>query len=274
MKQRSDNMQNLNNEQHGIKELLIGWKDNTIKTALELNESGFYSQLLNKYSKSGWLDNPAYGIYTKAGNKVSWPAAMSVLYRQGFPAHVGALSALKLHGILQYLTFDESKEQLFILNTSNKKKELPKWFSVIVSKYQYHQLHLFKNNECKLVEKNISEITVTISSPEQAILEMLALVPKCVSYDHAYELIESAVLLRPKVMQQLLENCTSIKVKRLFLYLADKHNLPLLKHLDKNKITLGVGDRLIAGGGIYSSKYKISVPKIAAAEDEEGIGRV
>jgi hypothetical protein len=267
-------MQNLSNERHGIKELLIGWKDNTIKTALELNESGFYSQLLNKYSKSGWLDNPAYGIYTKAGSKVSWPAAISALQKQYFPVHVGALSALKLHGIIQYLTLDESKEQLFILNTSNKKKELPKWFSVIVSRYQYHQLHLFKNNNYGLVQQNVDKIATTISSPERAALEMLAVVPKYVSYSHAYELIEGAVLLRPEVMQKLLENCTSIKVKRLFLYLADKHNLPLLEHLDQNKINLGTGDRLIAGGGTYSSKYKISVPKMAVAEDEEGIGRV
>lgn len=267
-------MQNLSNERHGIKDLLIGWKDNTIKTALELSEFGFYSQLLNKYSKSGWLDNPAYGIYAKAGSKLSWPAAINALQRQHFPVHVGALSALKLHGIVHYLTFDESKEQLFILNPSSKKKELPKWVSVIVSKYHYHQLHMFKNNNDGLLQQNVDETAVTLSSPERAILEMLALVPKYVSYSHAYELVEGATLLRPEVMQKLLENCTSIKVKRLFLYLADRHNLPLLEYLDQNKLTLGTGDRLIAGGGTYSSKYKISVPKIVTAEDEEGIGRV
>jgi hypothetical protein len=37
-----------------------------------------------------------------------------------------------------------------------------------------------------------------------------------------YELIESQNNLRPDLLQKLLEQCTSVEVKRLFLYLAEK----------------------------------------------------
>ncbi|MBP9777614.1 MAG: type IV toxin-antitoxin system AbiEi family antitoxin domain-containing protein [Rickettsiaceae bacterium] len=264
----------MNNAQVGIKSLLSNWQQNTIKTASELKQEGYYNQLLNKYHKSGWLDSPAYGIYTKPGAKISWLSVINLLQKLSKPIHVGAMSALKLHGIIQYVTFNEEKEELFILNSSGRKWYLPKWFSVMVKNYEYHQIDLFKENKYGFVKYAESDIEVTVSSPERAILELLYFVPKLVTYEHAYELIDGARVLVPTLVQKLLEDCTSIKVKRLFLYLADKHNLPCFEYLDINKINLGAGDRLISGGGKYSAKYKISVPVISGAEDEEGIGYV
>ncbi|MEX2371969.1 MAG: type IV toxin-antitoxin system AbiEi family antitoxin domain-containing protein, partial [Bacteroidales bacterium] len=67
--------------------------------------------------------------------------------------------------------------------------------------------------------------------------------------------------LRPKILQELLENCNSIKVIRLFLYMASKANHQWLDFVDQSRIDLGTGDRVIVKGGVYIKKYKISLPK-------------
>ena len=66
--------------------------------------------------------------------------------------------------------------------------------------------------------------------------------------------------LRPDLVQNLLENCSSIKVKRLFLYLAEKASHGWVQHIKLDKIDLGSGKRSIVKNGVYNSKYKITVP--------------
>jgi hypothetical protein len=67
--------------------------------------------------------------------------------------------------------------------------------------------------------------------------------------------------LSPKLVQSLLENCQSIKVKRLFLYMAEKAKHPWLTYLDITKIDLGKGKRSIVKSGAFIEKYGITVPK-------------
>ena len=67
--------------------------------------------------------------------------------------------------------------------------------------------------------------------------------------------------LRPNSVQQLLEKCSSVKVKRLFLYMAEKAQHPWLDYLDLHKIDLSKGNRSLVENGVYVSKYKITVPK-------------
>ena len=47
----------------------------------------------------------------------------------------------------------------------------------------------------------------------------------------------------------------------LFLYMASKANHQWLDFVDQSRIELGTGDRVIVKGGVYISKYKISIPK-------------
>ena len=83
--------------------------------------------------------------------------------------------------------------------------------------------------------------------------------------------MESLNNLRPKSVQILLENGSSIKVKRLFLYLAEKFNHQWLKHLDLTKVNLGSGKRSFVKNGAYISKYKITVPKEFEKNEEPEI---
>jgi hypothetical protein len=67
--------------------------------------------------------------------------------------------------------------------------------------------------------------------------------------------------LRPSSIQNLLEKCTSVKVKRLFLYLADKVGHEWFSFINLDNFDLGSGKRSIVAGGVYVSKYQITVPK-------------
>jgi len=66
--------------------------------------------------------------------------------------------------------------------------------------------------------------------------------------------------LRPEVVQPLLEACGSVKVKRLFLYLAERHGHDWFAKLDPGKVDLGKGKRMIVPKGRYDARYQITVP--------------
>lgn len=68
-------------------------------------------------------------------------------------------------------------------------------------------------------------------------------------------------IFRPQTVQELLEQCTSVKVKRLFLYLAEKAGHEWAKYLDLSKVDLGKGKRALVKGGEYVTKYQMTVPK-------------
>lgn len=104
-------------------------------------------------------------------------------------------------------------------------------------------------------------IEINISSPARAMMECLALTPKDFSLNEAYELMEGLTTLRPDYVQKLLENCRSIKTKRLFLYFAERAEHSWFKYIDQSKINLGSGNRSISNNGVLTSKYKLVLPK-------------
>jgi len=90
---------------------------------------------------------------------------------------------------------------------------------------------------------------------------------KCLYFVHeeqslveCYELMESLNNLSPNQVQKLLEQCTSVKVKRLFLYLGEKAKHAWFDYLQLDKIDLGKGKRSLLKKGTYISKYQITVP--------------
>jgi len=49
-------------------------------------------------------------------------------------------------------------------------------------------------------------------------------------------------------------------VRRLFFFFADRHQHSWLKHLDKDAIDLGSGNRVLVKGGRLDKRYRITVP--------------
>jgi Transcriptional regulator, AbiEi antitoxin, Type IV TA system len=59
---------------------------------------------------------------------------------------------------------------------------------------------------------------------------------------------------------KLLRECKSVKVKRLFLWYADRHGHAWFKHLDQTSIDLGKGKRQLVPQGHFDSRYQITLP--------------
>lgn len=102
---------------------------------------------------------------------------------------------------------------------------------------------------------------VKTSCPERACLEMLKDVPNKISFEHADQLLQGMTSLSPRTVQKFLEACTSIKVKRLFLWFASRYNYPWFSKLNTESIILGSGNRVIVKGGQLDSNFKITMPK-------------
>ncbi|MCK1381553.1 type IV toxin-antitoxin system AbiEi family antitoxin domain-containing protein, partial [Bradyrhizobium sp. 24] len=102
---------------------------------------------------------------------------------------------------------------------------------------------------------------LTLSTPERAILEALDELPNHESFDQINKLMEGLSNLSPRRLQKLLTDCKNVKVKRLFFFFADRHKHTWLKRLDKQKVDLGKGKRLVAKGGRLDQTYQITVPE-------------
>ncbi|MPN06217.1 hypothetical protein SDC9_153473 [bioreactor metagenome] len=73
--------------------------------------------------------------------------------------------------------------------------------------------------------------------------------------------MEGLATLRPGQVQELLENCKSIKAKRLFLFFAERAGHSWYKYIDQTKIGLGSGKRSISPNGVFVPKYNLVIPK-------------
>ena len=116
------------------------------------------------------------------------------------------------------------------------------------------------SNDLGLMKYNRSKFPFILSSKERAIMEMISHVNLTDSFETLERYFESLLSLRGALVQKLLENCSSIKVKRVFLYMLDKLELPIKKHLNIRHIYLGKGKRAISKNGVLNKTYNITVP--------------
>jgi hypothetical protein len=100
-----------------------------------------------------------------------------------------------------------------------------------------------------------------ISDPERAILELLVEVPTEISFENAEQILQGMTSLSPNKLNELLLVCDNIRVRRLFLWMAERQNHQWFKKLNLDNISLGTGNRVLVKGGILNKKYKITVPQ-------------
>lgn len=245
-----------------INHLLKVWPAGTVGTAHWFEEQAVYRQLAQCYRKSNWIDRLGHGAFIRSGDTVGWEGAVFAVQEQlRLPVYVGGKTALQMQGYGHFLQLGK-KPPVFLFGDPGKK--LPLWFDTFRTKVDLHYVmaNLFSGKKpVGLTKKSMGTFEITLSSPERAILEMLYLVPQEESFEEASLLMGGLNTLRPQLVQTLLEQCRSIKVKRLFLYLAEKQNLPSVKKINTSRINLGKGKRSLVKGGRFDSKYQISVPK-------------
>ena len=130
-----------------------------------------------------------------------------------------------------------------------------KWGAV----FHFKNSSLFPS-DLGLMKYNKSKFRFILSSRERAIMEVISHLDLIDSFEILERYFEGLLSLRGVLVQKLLENCSSIKVKRFFLYMADKLKLPVMKSLNTRWVQLGHGKRVISKKGKLDKKYNITVP--------------
>jgi len=229
-----------------------------------LRMQGISRQLVQKYVGNGWLSRLTYGSYVLPGSPVTWEGVLLGLTKLGnLRLHVGGISALSRSGDVHYL---ELAGELEIKVWSQSK--VPSWVTEVQLKpsLRFHYGKLFRESlgdtGLTPLKTGVRDWELKRSTPERAILELISeLGDSETDFNYASEMVEGLSLARPALIQQLLEECTSVRVKRLFLFLATYHQLRWLKKVNTMKVDTGRGKRQIVKGGRLNNTFKITVPE-------------
>jgi len=241
-----------------INQLVGNWPKGTVKTVKELREHGYTPQLLKVYSNSKWIESVVGGMYKLYHDDINWQGVLYGLQKKNNASiHAGGKTALILKGYGHYLSSIEGRAYLFSDRKENFNVWLSKFKNVVLRRNE-----VFDYKEEKyFIMFNTGNFQIKISSPELAAMEMLYLVPQEQSFDEAAKITEGLATLRPAIIQDLLQNCNSVKVKRLFLFMAENYDHPWMKELNLENINLGSGKRSIVNDGVLNKKYNLTVPR-------------
>jgi hypothetical protein len=251
-----------------------------------LKRHGYSTQLQHLYVKRRWLEQPARGVFRRPRYELNWQQV--VISLQGIleysPLVIGGRTALELQGYAHYLP--QSTKQVYLYGPKAppawlRKLELPVIFIYRNDQRLFkdepgtkgvHSLRwnlktgrmedatAFRGGDVEQLNWGQWDWPLTLSTPERAVFELLDELPNDESFNQVDALVGGLANLRPRRLQKLLEDCASVKVKRLFFYFADRHQHAWLKHLKKGKVDLGHGKRMLAKGGILDPTYQITVP--------------
>jgi len=248
---------------------------NRLTSRHALLEQGFSSHTLDNYLKSGVLKKLVNGIYMRQESKLSWQGAVASLPNLvDEPVAVGGLTALELQGFAQYLSLNKQRK-IHLYSSGYCPVRLKVIFSQIDGvELQWHRTaRLWSKgwpDKSMLGEYQWREEAMSMSTSEQAILEVLMALPEAVSFEHAEQLMQGLTQLSPRKLDALLKECKNVKVKRLFFWLAERFNYPWFKKLDVRDYDLGSGKRVVAVGGKLDVRYNITVPKSFAGDQVGG----
>jgi len=224
-----------------------------------LSSHGYSSELQKQYRRSGWFESIGKGAMIRSGDHVGYEGGIFALQSQlGMSVHPGGKTALAMQGFAHFLSLGHQQIDLFGING----EVLPHWFEHRDwgIKFRYVRTDILPI-DVDFVEYDFGSFAIKISGKVRAMMECLHLSPEKQDLMECFYLMESLTSLRPEKVQQLLEQCRSIKVKRLFLFMAEKAGHDWSKQLDVSEIDLGSGKRSIVPNGVFVPKYGITVPK-------------
>jgi hypothetical protein len=245
-----------------------------------LEAHGYSRSLRSQYVRAGWLEQPARSVYCRPSSELSWQqVVISLQALLDCPVSVGGRTALESQGYAHDLPTTQQTIQLYSEIT------LPGWLYKLPLSVRF-----VSHNRSRFLPKTglpgsgVSLATdagdasalpgglrvthwgawrwpLVMSTPERASLELLDELPYRETFHHVDNVMEGLVNLSPRRLQPLLEQATSIKVKRLFLFFADRHRHRWAAHLDRGRLNLGRGKRVLVKGGRLDPHYNITVPR-------------
>lgn len=229
-----------------------------------LSSQGVSRHTLDNWIKSGKLMSLAPGVYTSSETLLTWQGIVCSLQRMGYDLHPGGVTALNLAGLGQYTELGGQKTVLLY-----GEDKPPAWAERVLGgvKFTWHRDLSLDGDEPFTAQQPLGpdQRPLVVATPERAWFEVLMGIPKVVSFEHADQLMAGLVNLSPRRLNALLVSCKSVKVRRLFLWYAERHHHAWLDRLNREHFTfkngeLGSGKRMVAKGGKLDSRYLITVP--------------
>lgn len=243
--------------QNKINQLLLSGIPKGIYLSEWLKKKGYSDQLIKRYRESGWLTSLAKGVMYRTGDSLSALASLTCYNNQlDKQFRVAAHSALELFGFNHYVPMGKP-----LLMVAHPKQNVPDWMKseAFDMRIKTFSTDTFSEPQITLLKKN--DLDILVSTPEQAFLECLLLATDQYGYMDLFYIMEQLTTLRSEIVQRLLETTRSLKIKRMFLYMAEKAGHYWYSMLDTSKILLGTSKLQLVPGGVYIAKYKITVPK-------------
>ena len=278
-------MQKVNKLQNILPEMLLA-------DTIWLTQQGYSGVQASKYTAAGWLHRPARGVYMRPGGRLCWQGVVVSLQTLiGAPFVVGGLAALEMQGYAHFI-YPKMPGRIYLHGCGRP----PGWVRRLSLDRQFifrGVSRLFPAGKyCAPAQRCIwlaqsrrfspsprpaaavrqttwseKDFALQISAPERAMLELLDEVPAN-SVADADTLVAGMRNLNWQLLQELLKDCTSVKVKRLALCLLNRHHPRLLDHIDPQGIDLGSGNRVLVKNGFLDKKYRITLP--LAMKDHAG----
>lgn len=265
-----------------------------------LQEQGLSRSRIHDYVERGWLERLRPRVYRRPAaaapkgaersSSVTWElAVVSAQALADKPFHVGGPTALDLLGLSHFLDLGR-KSRVWLYDAD---RVAPSWLMKLSLDVELalKTRELFLGDDLGLEWRRLELGTGRVGGPveepervelwdqflrmsgaERATLEMLDEVGTGVGFHSADRLFEGLANLRPSLLAQLLNECTSVKAKRLFFFFADRHGHAWARPLDPDQFDLGRGKRQIVRGGRLHPKYEITVPAdlMPSAGEQDG----
>ncbi|MGQ3049269.1 MAG: type IV toxin-antitoxin system AbiEi family antitoxin domain-containing protein [Niveispirillum sp.] len=256
--------------------------DGLLVDAAWMEQHGYSTSLRSQYVAAGWLVQPVRGTYKRPLGKLTWErAVISLQALMKHPLIVGGRTALELQGLGHYVS--ASGPASIHLHGDEPP---PGWLAKLPFKerFIFHKAQtLFSatttaegplslaggddGDDHERTGDHVRPLTMSahwpllVSTPERAFLELLDELPKRETFHNVDMIAEGLRSLSPARLQRLLEDCRSVKVKRLFFWFAERHGHRWLNRIDRDRVSLGSGKRMLVKGGRLDPKYLITVPE-------------
>jgi hypothetical protein len=263
-----------------LNRMLLSLPEGFLADSAWLQAQGLTRSSIRDYVDRGWLERIGPRIYRRPSQLTKAPlrwdvVVLSLQQVMHKPVHVGGRTAVELSGYAHYVEAGDTS-RVYLYGAG-----LPSWLAKlpISAQFETRSLGLFANSNSGVEAKRYDmrsgeasgslkdvestspwEWSLTMSVPERAILEMMDELPHRESFHQVDVVMEGLANLRPQLLGKLLRECRSVKVKRLFLWYADRHGHAWFKHLDLSAVDLGKGKRQLVPQGHFDPRYQITLP--------------
>lgn len=249
--------------------------DGALVDAAWLETRGYSSSLRSQYVKAGWLNQPAPRVYRRGKGPLHWQhAIISLQTFLDYDLVVGGRSALEELGYSHYLS---KRREVHLYGV----RKPPSWLDALpldVAFHWHNSGRLFPDDPIAapeprhdgesvpflpgafLVSGSFQQWGIRLASTERALFQLLDALPAHESFHQVDMVMEGLSNLSPRNLQVQLASCSSVKVKRLFFFFADRHRHAWLDRIDRSAVDLGAGKRMLVKGGKLDPSYLITVP--------------